>query len=159
MKIRNAKKEDLKEMVAIFITESKKRPFLQKWTKKSATEDFKPFLKKKELWVAVAPKGVPSAQMASAGADKVGNEIVGFIMVGTVASNKKVAYISEFWVTEKCQGKGVGKSLLEFVEIYHKKNGIEKIRLTSYNKSKAFGFYKKQGYKANEEVTPLEKKL
>jgi ribosomal protein S18 acetylase RimI-like enzyme len=142
MKIRNAKKEDLKEIVSIFVTESKKRPFLQKWTKKSATDDIKPFLKKKELWVAVLDE-----------------KIVGFIMVGITSSNKKIAYISEIWVTENYQGKGVGKSLLKFIEKYHKKKGVDRIRLTSYNKSKAIGFYKKFNYKVSEEVTPLEKKL
>jgi len=142
MKIRNAKKEDLKEIVDIFVAESKKRPFLQKWTRKSATEDFKPFLKKKELWVAV-----------------LNEKIVGFILVGITSSNKKIAYISEFWVRRNCQRKGVGKSLLEFIEKYHKKKGIEKIRLTSYNKSKALDFYKKFNYKVSKEVSPLEKKL
>jgi len=142
MKIRNAKKEDLKEIVGIFVTESKKRPFLQKWTKKSATDDFKPSLKKKELWVAVLDE-----------------KIVGFILVGITSSNKKIAYISEFWVTKNYQEKGVGKSLLEFIEKYHKKKGVDRIRLTSYNKSKAFGFYKKFNYKMSKEVTPLEKKL
>ena len=86
MKIRNAKKEDLNEIVSIFITESKKRPYLQKWTKKSATNDLKPFLKKKELWVAVLDE-----------------KIVGFILVGVTSSNKRIAYISEIWVIENYQ--------------------------------------------------------
>ncbi len=142
MKIRNAKKEDLKDIVSIFITESKKQPYLQKWTKKSATDDFKPFLKKKELWVAELDK-----------------KIVGFIMVGITSSNKKIAYISEFWVTKNYQEKGVGKNLLEFIEKHHKKKGVGIIRLTSYNQSKALGFYKKMNYKTSKNVTPLEKKL
>lgn len=142
MEIRNAKKEDLKEIVSIFVTESKKRPYLQKWTKKSATNDLKPFLKKKELWVAVFDE-----------------KIVGFILVGVTSSNKRIAYISEIWVAENYQGKGVGKSLLVFIEGYYKKKGVERIRLTSYNKSKAFSFYKKLNYKMSKEVTPLEKKL
>jgi len=142
MKIRNAKKEDLKEIVSIFVAESKKRPYLQKWTKKSATNDFKPFLKKKELWVAVLDE-----------------KIVGFILVGVTSSNKRIVYISEIWVAENYSGKGVGKSLMVFIEGYYKKKGVERIRLTSYNKSKAFGFYKKLNYKMSKKVTSLEKRL
>ena len=142
MKIRNAKEKDLKEIVNIFITESKKRPYLQKWTKKGATNDFKPFLKKKELWVAV-----------------LNEKVIGFILIGITPSNKKIAYISEIWVTGNYQGKGVGKDLLVFVEKYYKKKGVNRIKLTSYNKSKAFDFYKKLNYKISKEVTLLEKKL
>jgi len=142
MKIRNAKKKDLKEIVRIFITGSKKPPYLQKWTKKSATDDLKPFLKKKELWVAV-----------------LNEKIIGFILVGISSSNKKIAYIDELWVTENYQRKGIGKSLLEFIEKYHKKKGVDKIRFTSYRKSKASGFYKKLNYEESKECILMEKKL
>jgi len=142
MKIRSAKKRDLKEIVEIFVTESKKRPYLQKWTKKKATDDFKPFLKKKELWVA-----------------EVDKKVVGFIMIGITSSNKKIAYVNEFWVTKSYQGNGVGKSLLAFAEKDHKKKGVGMIRLTSDSRSKALSFYKKLKYKASKENILLEKKL
>ncbi len=142
MEIRNAKRGDLKEVVNIFMIGSKKRPFLQKWTKKNVTNDFNSFLKKKELWVAVLDK-----------------KIIGFIIAGISSSNKRIAYINEFWVAENYQGKGAGKSLLAFIEKYHKKKGVDIIRLTSYSKSKAFDFYKKLNYKESKELILLEKKL
>ncbi|MAH51130.1 hypothetical protein CMI37_35260 [Candidatus Pacearchaeota archaeon] len=142
MKIRWAKKQDLKEIVSIFMTGSKKRPYLQKWTKKKVTDNFKPSLKKKELWVAV-----------------LNGRVIGFVLAGLSSANKRIAYIDELWVTEKYRGKGVGKSLLAFVEGFYKKKGVNIIRFTAYIKSKASGFYKKLNYKASKEVVLLDKRL
>lgn len=142
MRVRFAKKEDLKEIVSIFMAGSKKRPYLQKWTKKKVIDSFSPFLKTKELWVAV-----------------IDEKVVGFIIAGVSSANKRIAYIDELWVTEKCQRKGVGKSLLLFVEKYHKKKGVNIMRFTSYSKSKAVGFYKKLNYKASKELVLIEKRL
>ena len=142
MKILEAEGKDLKEIVNIFIIGSKKRPYLQKWTKKKATDMFKLSLKKKELWIAVLDK-----------------KVIGFIFAGVSSANKKIVYVDELWVIEKYQGKGTGKSLLLFVEEYHKKKGVNIIRFTAYSKSKATGFYKKLNYKASKDVVLMEKKL
>lgn len=140
--IRWAKKEDLKEIVNIFITGSKKRPYLQEWTKKKVIGFLKPSLKKNELLVAV-----------------IDGNVIGFILAGPSSANKKIVYVGELWVTEKYQGKGIGKSLLVFIEKYHKKKGVDIMRFTAYNKSKASGFYKKLNYKMSKDVVLLDKRL
>ena len=142
MKIREAKEKDLKVIVDIFMIGSKKRPYLYKWTKKKVIDMFKPSLGKKELWVAVLDENV-----------------IGFIFAGVSSANNKIVYVDELWVIEKYQGKGTGKSLLLFVEEYHKKKGVNIIRFTAYSKSKATGFYKKLNYKASKDVVLMEKKL
>ncbi len=142
MKIRNAKEKDLKEIVDIFMAGSKKRPFLQKWTRKKVIDCFSPFLKTKELWVAI-----------------IDENVVGFIIAGISSANKRIAYIDELWVTENYQRKGIGKSLSAFVEGHYKKKGVDVMRFTAYRKSKAVGFYKKLNYKASKDVVLLEKKL
>ena len=76
MKILEAEGKDLKEIVNIFIIGSKKRPYLQKWTKKKATDMFKLSLKKKELWIAVLDK-----------------KVIGFIFAGVSSANKKIVYV------------------------------------------------------------------
>ena len=142
MKIRNAKKGDLKEIVNIFMMGSKKRPYLQEWTKKKVIGFLKPSLKKNELLVAV-----------------INENVVGFILAGPSSANKKIVYIDELWVAENYRGKGIGKSLLAFIEKYHKKKGVDIMRFTAYSKSKASSFYKKLNYKVSKEVVLLDKKL
>jgi len=140
--IRCAKDKDLKEIVNIFVAESKEKPYLQKWVKKKVIDDFKPSLMKKELGVAI-----------------IDEKIAGFILAGISSANKKIVYIDELWVTKKYQGRGISKGLLALVEEYHKKKGVDVIRFTAYYKSKATGFYKKLNYKPSKEVVLMEKKL
>ena len=45
MKIRKAKKEDLKEIVEIFITEFRKKPYNEKWSEKKALKKINDYYK------------------------------------------------------------------------------------------------------------------
>ena len=142
IKIRKARKEDLKDIINIFMIEGKKHPYLHKFTKKKLIETFMPALKKKEMWVA-----------------EIGGKIIGFVWGGFSSVSKKIVYIDDLWILSDFQGKGIGKELMAVVEKYYKKKGVNKIRLTSYTESKAFGFYKKLNYRPSRNLVLLEKNI
>jgi len=142
MKGRVAKAEDLKDIVSIFMAESKRRPYSHKFTKKKVVGAFGPALKKKEMWIAM-----------------IDEKVVGFIRGGFSSASKRIVYIDDLWITKKHQGNGAGRELLALVEKHYKKKGVDKIRLSSYTKSKAFGFYDKLNYLPSRELILLEKKL
>ncbi len=49
------------------------------------------------------------------------------------------------FVKFSCTRKGIGTKLMDFIEVYARKNGIKKVHLWSAEKAK--GFYEKLGYK------------
>lgn len=140
MKIRKAKKEDLKEVAKILMKESMKKPYNEKFTPGSAKKDVLEFFKN-SLYVATD-----------------GEEIIGFISSHIVNSDKTKAYIDELWIKSDYQGKGAGKILVKFVEGMYKKKGLSKMRLTTKKKAKSYGFYKKLKYK-DADLVYMERKL
>ena len=86
-------------------------------------------------------------------------EIVGFIASSIVPDNKEKAYIEELWLIPAYQGRGVGKSLVKFIENKYEKKGIKMIRLLVKKNAGAFNFYKKMKYKEYKELVFMEKKL
>jgi len=141
--IRKATKKDWKDISDIFIKESSKKPYSQKWTKKTAFDKVKEFLKENETYVALVNK-----------------KIVGFASLNiTVEGNGKGATVRELWLKSEFQGQGIGKMLIKFVEDKCKNNGIGSIFLISNKTSKAFGFYKKIGYKTYDKDILMGKKL
>ena len=141
MKIRKAKKEDFKELAEILRKESSKKPYTEDYTPKIALEAIKN-LSKKDLYVAVD-----------------GKELMGFIASNIMPDNKKKAYIDELWLRSKCQGKGVGKILVKFIEDKYKKRGVTMMRLVAKRGAKAFSFYKKIKYKEYKPLVFMEKQL
>ena len=141
MKIRKAKKEDFKEIAEILIKESSKKPYNEKSTLKTALKEINEFAKD-ELYIATNEK-----------------EIIGFIASNITTDNKKKAYIRELWLRPIYQGKGIGKSLVRFIEEKYKKKGVNVIRLVAKKNAEAFTFYKKIKYKEYRELVFMEKKL
>lgn len=140
MKIRKAKKEDLKEVAKIMMVESAKKPYNEKYNLKRATKESKEFFKN-EIYVAVNE-----------------NEVIGFIAAHVISSDKKKGYIDELWLKAAYQGKGAGKMLVKSVEEKYKKEGISGIRLSTIKKAKSYGFYNKLKYK-DAALVYMEKKL
>jgi len=140
MKIRKADKNDLKEIANILKTESSKKPYNDKWTKKRAFKEVTGFFKQKDIYIAIINK-----------------KITGFIVSSICLDNKKKAYIDELWLKSKYQRKGIGKSLVRFIENKYKQKGIKILRLVSSKKSKAFEFYKKVGFKELKHLVFMEK--
>lgn len=141
MKIRKAKKGDFKEITEILIKESSKKPYNDKYTPKIALKEINEFAKD-ELYIATNEK-----------------EIIGFIASNITTDNRKKVYIRELWLRPIYQGKGIGKSLVRFIEEKYKKKGVNIIRLVTNRNAKAFGFYKKIKYKEYRELVFMEKKL
>lgn len=140
MKIRWAKKEDLKEIAKIMMKESAKKPYNEKFTPGFAKKDVLEFFKN-DLYVAID-----------------GEKIIGFIASHIINSDKKKAYIDELWIRYNYQKKGAGKMLVKFVEDMYKKKGLSCIRLTTKKNAKSYGFYKKLKYK-DADLVYMEKKI
>jgi GNAT superfamily N-acetyltransferase len=140
MKIRKAKKGDLKEVAKIMMEESVKKPYNEKFTPGSAKKDVLGFFKD-SLYVATDAE-----------------KIIGFIASHVVSSDKTKAYIDELWIRSNHQGKGAGKMLVKFIEDMYKKKGLVKMRLTTNKKAKSYGFYNKLKYK-DADLVYMEKKL
>ena len=143
MKIRKAKKSDLKKISELLRIEYKKFPYNEKWSRKSALEKIKNYFKEQIIFVL-----------------EIENTIKGFV-IGTInlEDDGDHGYVSEIIVSEKFQRKGYGKKLLEKIEKYFKKNKAKKIGLMSHPKSKAFKIYKKLGFKKLENFVYMTKKL
>mgnify|MGYP000618017572 CR=1 FL=1 len=141
MKIRKATKKDFNKMIKILIEESSKPPYNEKYTKKIALKEIIN-LAKNELYVALED-----------------GKIIGFIASSITPDNKEKAYINELWLKPSSQGKGIGKSLVKFIEEFYKKKKVKIIRLLAKKNSKAFGFYKKINYKEYKELVFMEKKI
>lgn len=143
MKIRKATKKDLKKISDIFRKETSKKPYLQKWTQKTALEKLKEFLKKDEIYLAV-----------------IGKEIVGLIILKiSIGENGKTAFVDELWLKSGYQGKGIGTALMRYIEDTYKDKRIKSIGLISDKRSGAFRFYKKLKYKIHNQYVLMSKKL
>ena len=139
MKIRKAKKKDFKEIAEILIKESSKKPYNEKSTLRTALKEINEFAKD-ELYIATNEK-----------------EIIGFIASNITTGDKKKAYIRELWLRPIYQGKGIGKTLVKFIEEKYKKKGVNVIRLVAKRNAWAFMFYKKIKYKEYRELVFMEK--
>ena len=141
MKIRKAKKEDFKEIAEILMKGSSKKPYSDKYTIKVALKEIVK-LSKDELYIAINKK-----------------KIIGFIASNITPDNKKKVYIEELWLRPVYQGKGIGKTLVEFIENKYKRKGVNIIRLVANRSASAFKFYEKIGYREYKELVFMEKKL
>jgi len=143
MKIRKAKKEDLKEISEIHLIETAKKPYLQKWNKYTTFKKIKELFEKGEIYII-----------------KEVEKIIGYIAINSsIGSRGKKIYIDELWLREEYQGKGYGRVLINFIEKYSKNKGAKVIWLISDNKSKAFGFYNKLKFKPHFEDVLMVKEL
>jgi len=135
--IRKGIKKDIKEMARIFREEYAKKPWNEKWTEKNSIKKIKNYFNNKyKIYVC-----------------EIDKKIVGFIVTDTfVWASGKEGFIDQIIISEKYQGKGIGKTLLEKTEDYFRKKGIKEIILYTNIKSNAVGFYKGRGYKQGDMV-------
>lgn len=141
MKIRKATKKDFKEIAEILIKESSKKPYNKKYTFKKAIKEINELFKE-DLYVAVNEK-----------------EVIGFIASNITLSSRKKAYVGELWLKPNYQKKGIGKTLVKFIEDKYKKKGVNVIRLMTKRNAGAFKFYKKLKYTEHRDSVFMEKKL
>ena len=143
IKIRKATKKDLKNISDIFRKETSKKPYLQKWTQKTAVKKINEFFERDDIYLI-----------------SVEEEIVGFIILKiSVGENGKSAFIDELWLKSNYQGKGIGITLMNYIEDTYKDKGIKSIYLISDIRSNAFYFYKKLKYNPYNDFVLMAKKL
>ncbi|MBR9683838.1 GNAT family N-acetyltransferase [Candidatus Woesearchaeota archaeon] len=143
MKIRKAKKTDLKKVSETFLDEFGKKPYSEKWTRKSALGRIKQYFQN-SLILILEEQG----------------EIIGFLIGSTYLGwNGWMGFINEFVVSERHQGKGHGKKLMSYFQKTLKKKKITQISLTSHIDSQAFKMYQKWGFKIDKESVSMHKKL
>lgn len=141
MKIRRAKKKDLKEIARIYREEYSKKPYSEKWTEKVAVNHIK-YLSK-HFTIIVAEEN-----------NRIIGAIAFFIFPWATELN---GYIEDFVVDSRIQNKGIGSKLLNRAEKEIKKKGGKNVWMEVNHKSKAFQFYKKRGYKKEDFVSMIKK--
>lgn len=141
MKIRKAKKEDLKKVAEIFKAEYSKPPYNGKWNKKNSLKAINEHFKKYKIYVI-----------------ELSEKIIAFTVIEIITSfGEKTCFINEIVVSSEFQRKGLGKKIMIFIESYCKKNNIKKVKLSTNRKAHAFDFYKKLGYKETASVSMVKK--
>jgi aminoglycoside 6'-N-acetyltransferase I len=139
MKIRQVKKSELKNLVSIFIAAYSIKPYYEKWNPKDVLKKLKHYFQSGQIFIA-----------------SIDSEIVGSIIISEVIWDKGINYqIEEFFVNPNKQKQGIGTELFNFIENKAKKKGIRAISFLANDKSKAYKFYTKKGYK--KEMIYLEK--
>jgi ribosomal protein S18 acetylase RimI-like enzyme len=141
MKIRKATMKDLKEITGILMKESSKKPYNEKYNFKTALKEVRDMFKQ-DIYIAENE-----------------DETIGFISSNITPDNKKKAYIRELWLKSEYQRKGIGKSLVKFIEKMYKNKGVKIIRIVVKRNAGAFNFYKKIKYNENKSFVYMEKKL
>ncbi len=142
VKVRIANKKDIPEVTKIFREEFSKRPFNDKWKKQSALKKIKHyFADDYEIYVAM-----------------IGKDIVGFIIFSTYEWTKGIeGFIDQIVVSNKFQGRGIGRKLMKLAENYFKKMKIKEIVLYTDRRALSAKFYENIGYKQGHMIAYLKK--
>jgi len=141
VKIRKAKKGDLKEIARIY--REGYMVYNEKWTFDKAVKKIRSYSKDKKDKIFVAV---------------VDNNIVGFIIFHEYEWINKNGFIDELFVDKKFRGGGIGGELVRHIVDYFKKRKIKEVELLANTKSKAMKFYKKMGFKKSDWVW-MERKV
>lgn len=75
-----------------------------------------------------------------------GSELLAFASWGTHINNPKIARLNKLYALPKCKGQGIGKQLLNEVEIRSKLAGFTEIELNVNRKNPTIAFYEKMGF-------------
>jgi len=143
MKIRKAKKKELKDIIKIMLIEFSKPPFNEKDDFNSAIRSLRFYFKLGRIYVALIDK-----------------EIIGVIVFKIEQYwEGRILIIEDLAVKEEFKKQGVGKNLMGFVEDYAKNKSIKRILFTTDKRSKAISFYKKLGYKEEKNRISMTKKI
>ena len=141
--IRRATKKDFLRISEIIRNEYGKRPYNERWAITDAMGTLDNYVKTGVIFVSFMDKCV-----------------VGFIVIRKERYNEIVGLvIEELVVDSNFQGRGIGKSLIKFVELYGKKNKINRIILYANRNSLAYSIYKKQGFKDIKRMAYMQKDL
>jgi len=141
MKIRKSKKKDLNKIAEIFRIEYRKKPYNEKWTEKAVLKKINEYFNNYIVFIAEQDK-----------------DVIGFLIGSTEIWDDGIhGFVEEIVVSSEFQKKGYGKKLITYFEDFLKKKGAKRLDLFSHIKSKAFRFYKKQGFKKTDMVLMTKK--
>ena len=144
MKIKAVRGIDIAECAKMAITEWAKKPYSEKWAKRSY------YLRLKEIFDA-------SPRSCLCVSD--GSNIVGFVFCRLVTwYDGKHANIEEMVVSGDCQDKGLGSQLLAALQEKIGRTGTVYADGITNKRSKAFEFFIKSGFRAGDWVY-LSKKI
>lgn len=131
IKIKKARKNDLKEIAEIIRIEYGKYPYNESWTKSNALKRVQHYYQHNLIFIS-----------------EINKKIIGFVVINTIPSYIGLrGFIEDLVVKKEFQGEGIGGRLFNFAENYLKKKGAGGISLMVFKKSNAFKIYKKKGYK------------
>ena len=141
IKIKKAQKKDLGQVIKIWITEFRKTPWNERWTKENVKKTIKSYGGK--IYIAV-----------------VDNNVVGFALVTEIYYlGGPIVTLEDIVESNDYQKQGIGSALLKHVEKIYKKKRFAKVFLNTMKKTKSYKFYKKRGYKDSKYDVNLDKKL
>ncbi len=134
--LRKAKKEDIEACSRIMAEEYNKPPYNQEWEEETAAQRLYELL------------GIyPDTSFVI----ETNKNIIGFIFCSIeITFNGKCLYVHDFVIHAENQDKGIGTTVLEFLEKYAKENKLNEISLNAYLYSFAYTFYKKWGFKESD---------
>jgi ribosomal protein S18 acetylase RimI-like enzyme len=143
MKIRKAKREDLKEIVEVYKKVYSEKPYKEEWSNDVLSGKINEMLCYMKCYLAVED-----------------SKIVGVIFYYYEDWwDGKKAYVVDFFILEEYRKRGFGKTLFEKVEESALEDSIVKIEFdVNVNAEAALGLYKKMGY-SNSNYVKMEKKL
>lgn len=142
MKIRKAKKTDIKQIAGIYKKIYSEKPYLEKW--------------KEGILIAKINENIHWQKVLVV---EINKKIEGFIIAYTFHWFDGLrGYIEDFGINPKCQKRGFGKKLFNEMSSQLEREGVKKILLDVNKKAKVFKFYKKEGYKKTDYIK-LEKTL
>ena len=143
MEIRKAKKSEIRTIAEIFRLESSKPPYNKKRTLNKALNRIKEDFRSNDLYVAI-----------------INNKIIGFVMVQRDSGKKEQLWINELWILKEYQRNGIGKKVMNEIEKIYRNRGIKVFKLVAdTNIGGALKFYKKVGYKVDNNSVFMEKKI
>jgi len=130
MKIRKAKRDDLKQIVRVYNDVFSEKPYNEKWNNKNLMPKILEILKNQRVYVA-----------------EINNKIIGFIsFYDFIGSEGKIGCIFELGVDKKYRNREVGIILVKKAEEELKKSGCKMVLLDVNKKTPAIKFYKRIGY-------------
>lgn len=137
------KREDLNELVDIYIEAFNGEPWNDNWTYETASKRLENMLDDSGFYGLKLIKD---------------NEIVAFILGHEEQYYDGIMFnIKEFCVRKSIHGNNVGSKLLEEFEENLKERGVKEIVLMTKRHDKAEGFYSRRGYKTLEHLIFMSK--
>ncbi len=143
MKIRKAKKFELREVAKIYLEGFSEPPFNEKWTLQEGIKKIKVFDKYCDIWVAIIDK-----------------QIVGFLIINPNHWKiGEIAFGEDIGVKKEFRKKGIATKLMKFAFKYYKENDFKEFMGIINKGAKSYGLIKKLNLKIEKQDILIKKKL